>query len=65
MNAFKKKIIQWNIKDIGADSDRVGSLGSPTYVERVIPMEQKREGLISGDLDEAVKEAVNRLKRFL
>jgi len=65
MNAFKKKIIQWNIKDIGADADMVGSLGSPTFVERAIPMEQKREGLISGDLDEAVGEAVNRLKRFL
>ena len=65
MNAFKKEIIQWNIKNIGADADRVGSLGSPTYVEQVIPMEQKRKGLISGDLDEVAMEAVNRLKRFL
>lgn len=62
MEALKKEIKVWGSKDIGAEEEKVGILGSPT---RVIGIEEfkveRRREIFQGTPQEVVRRAVKRL----
>ena len=62
-DAFARTSIEsWNLEDLGADSTRVGSGGSSTWVEELIPITQQKSCvLIEGEPRQQAKELFSRL----
>ncbi len=62
-DAFAKEAIEcWNLEDLGADPARVGSAGSCTWVERLIPVaQQKACAFIEGEPRQQAKALFSKL----
>ncbi|MFX1315428.1 MAG: electron transfer flavoprotein subunit beta/FixA family protein [Promethearchaeota archaeon] len=59
----KKKIIFWNLKDLGADKAKIGLNGSMTEVWKIFIPERKGEHItLSGTIEEIAKELITNLK---
>jgi len=60
--ATEKEIKQWSADDAGADSEKIGLSGSPTYVPKVANIEMKRRGeVLQGDPSEIARQLVEKL----
>ncbi|MFC1926519.1 electron transfer flavoprotein subunit beta/FixA family protein [Chloroflexota bacterium] len=56
----------WTAQEIGADEDRVGSAGSPTWVVKVFfPKRESNSEMLQGSPEEQVEQLVERLDRMI
>ena len=63
MAAKKAQITNWNAADIACDVDKIGQLGSPTWVRRIFAPPKREKGMIfKGEPKETVGRLVSELK---
>jgi electron transfer flavoprotein beta subunit len=59
----ERNVKNWTVKDVNADSNQIGMIGSPTQVKRTFSPEPKGKGeVLKGTTDETVKALVKKLK---
>lgn len=64
-DAMSKEVKIWTMKDIDADKNLVGSVGSPTHVVDVfMPVMERRVEILKGDNETVVKLLVEKLRRL-
>ena len=61
--ASKSEIIVWNESDIEADTDRIGIVGSPTVVRRILEPKKKEKNTIFSNGN--VKDVVSQLAKLI
>lgn len=65
MAAKKAEIRKWTAADIGADPERLGLKGSPTWVKNIFAPEIKKDRKIfEGSIEEQVDALIEELRRF-
>lgn len=63
MKAMKTEITKWNAADIACEVDRIGQMGSPTYVEKIFAPPKREKGMVfKGEPHDTVNKLVGELK---
>lgn len=63
MKAMKTEITKWNAAYIACEVDRIGLMGSPTWVKKIFAPPKKEKGMIfRGEPQDAVRQLVGELK---
>ncbi|MGM0568050.1 MAG: electron transfer flavoprotein subunit beta/FixA family protein [Elusimicrobiota bacterium] len=63
MNARKAEIEVWNAADIACEVDRIGRMGSPTWVEKIFAPPQREKGVVfKGEAGETAEKLVSVMK---
>ncbi len=63
MKAMKAEIINWNAADIACEVNKIGQVGSPTWVRRIFAPPKREKGMLfKGEPDETVSKLMGELK---
>jgi electron transfer flavoprotein beta subunit len=65
MRAKKATITTWTAKDVGADENKIGLKGSPTWVVKIFTPPQKSGGeILTGEVDETTARLADKIKKL-